>query len=370
MFIIIALLVYVGYKLSEKFYVDKGNQLLIYQNNDKLGIKWNEVCASALLVLIMGMRGLSFGADIANYKSNYDLLIRDAKAGHSFEPMFQLLTLINARIFKNDFGFTVCLFEYALIMVCAMNCVSSKLSKNKALTMFLFASLGFYFRGFEQIRQMLALSLFLVGVSYEKDDKRKTFLFWLFAVGFHKTAIMLLPIYLICKITIKDWRYIVLFAGSIILFLLKEPILRIACKILNYEYYNAFVDNTFVNEITAFGYLRLFLLVFAFLFCLIAKIIYKTQLDNKKYNTMLNIFSFSVVFCLLGILTKMPLVFGRLTFYFVWPLFLMLPEIQKSVKHKKIFELLVIVIGICYTFGSTILRNTYGVSDYKFIFME
>lgn len=372
MFIIIALLVYVGYRLNDKLYACNENQLLNQQKPKRFcWFKWNGIIASLILVLLMGLRGLSFGADISNYKANYDLLVNDWNDGHDFEPLFQLLTYVNARIFKNDFGFIVCLIEYSLIMVIAMNCISSKLSKNKAMTMFLFVSLGFYFRGFEQIRQMMALSIFLVGVCCEKNDKRKFFLFWLLSVGFHKSAIILLPIYLISKIKIKDWFYIILFASSVVLSLLKEPILRLVCSVLNYNYYEMIINyGFFVQEITVFGYIRLFLLLLAFLFCLILKHINKDKLDNKNFNFLLNIFSFSVVFCLLGILTKTPLVFGRLTFYFVWPLFLMLPEIQKCVKHKETFEILVLIVGICYTFGSTVLRNAYGISDYKFIFME
>lgn len=368
-YILVALLVYCAYRVQiyseECFY--KRNKRLI---SGKLGKQSDILIKLGLIILIilMGLRDISVGYDTDVYRKNYELLsIGGLGYAYSNELIFQLIMFINSLIFSGEAGFIISMIEYAVIFVLIMHYVSESLSRDTALTMFLFVSLGVYLRGFDQIRQMLALMIFLLGLTYatKKEYKKFTFL-WILSLGFHKTAVILLPLYFICKIRLKNWMYLLITLIVVICSFFKDIILKVVCSVLGYSYYDSYLNGTFVEKITMFGYIRLALIAFAFVFCLIATQKYKI-INNKTNNMLVNMLFCSVLFCALGVITQMPLIFGRLTFYFVWPLYFLIPEILSSMKNKRIMTLFVILIGIVYLFCATEIRNVYGVSEYKLI---
>lgn len=65
-----------------------------------------------------------------------------------------------------------------------------RLSKNRAFSLYLYLSLGFYFTGFNQIRQSIALGLSVLAFSYFRQSRVKYFLLMALAASFHVSAIV------------------------------------------------------------------------------------------------------------------------------------------------------------------------------------
>ena len=71
-----------------------------------------------------------------------------------------------------------------------------RLSNNRALSVFLYLALGFYFIGFNQVRQSIALSLTVLAYSYMKRSKISYVLLMALAVSFHVSAVVVPVVHL------------------------------------------------------------------------------------------------------------------------------------------------------------------------------
>lgn len=86
-------------------------------------------------------------------------------------------------------------------------------------SMFLFLMNGYYFSSFNSIRYYLVLAIALYTMKFVLDGEYGKFVLWiLFAALFHKSVLLVIPVYLLAKwiatIELKEWHYV---AGAILI---------------------------------------------------------------------------------------------------------------------------------------------------------
>lgn len=102
-------------------------------------------------------------------------------------------------------------------------------SVNFSQTFFLFMTLGLYFQTFNTVRYYLALSVALFSMKYVLEKDYLKFVFWIFLAGlFHKSVLLVLPVYWIATFAWKRWQIAAGLAVSAACFLGKGLVLKLA----------------------------------------------------------------------------------------------------------------------------------------------
>ncbi len=96
-------------------------------------------------------------------------------------------------------------------------------------TFFLFMTMGLYFQTFNTVRYYLALSIALYCMKYVLDRDYLKFVFWIcIAALFHKSVLLVLPLYWIASMEWKRWQIVAGLAVSAVCFLGKGLVLKLA----------------------------------------------------------------------------------------------------------------------------------------------
>lgn len=96
-------------------------------------------------------------------------------------------------------------------------------------TFFLFMTLGLYFQTFNTVRYYLALSIALFSMKYVLEKDSLKFVFWIgIAALFHKSVLLVLPVYWIASFAWKRWQIVAGLLASAACFLGKSIVLKIA----------------------------------------------------------------------------------------------------------------------------------------------
>lgn len=140
------------------------------------------------VILYMGLRPIhGVFIDMKTYARMFERYQQNPLSGNMNDPVFESYIMLSSKIMSVHFFFFVC----ALLYILPLYIVSKKWFKVYWFYAFLFlvGSLSFWAYGVNGIRNGIAGSLFLLGIS---RDKRVFQILWiLLAVGFHKS--MLLP---------------------------------------------------------------------------------------------------------------------------------------------------------------------------------
>lgn len=96
-------------------------------------------------------------------------------------------------------------------------------------TFFLFMMMGLYFQTFNTVRYYLALALALYSMKYVLERDGIKFVFWIVvAAFFHKSVLLVLPMYWIASFAWKKWQIVAGFAVCALCFVGKGLILKLA----------------------------------------------------------------------------------------------------------------------------------------------
>lgn len=96
-------------------------------------------------------------------------------------------------------------------------------------TFFLFMALGLYFQTFNTVRYYLALSVALFSMKYVLEKDYLKYVFWIFLAGlFHKSVLLVLPVYWVATFAWKRWQVAAGLAVSAACFLGKGLVLKLA----------------------------------------------------------------------------------------------------------------------------------------------
>ncbi len=218
----------------------------------------------------------------------------------------------------------------ALIVAIFLKVIKDQ-SDSFALGFFAFMMLGFYYRSFNTVRYYFALAIATFALRYlikiDTQGLIKFFLLILFAATFHKSVLVVIPMYFIARIPWKKWALILLAAVSLIVALLHDQILDLALKL-----YPSYRNTVYIEEIHS---LREYAApiagcLFVLAICIIC---YKEaiigRVDNRMYFNMSIMATALYVSCY-----WIPLV-TRLAYYLTTAQILLLPNIICSLEGTK-----------------------------------
>ncbi len=324
------------------------------------------------LIAITGLRESNVGSDTQHYKIIFDHT-RNIRQYGDLEIGFRFLEVIVHYISDN---YTVFFLVCACISILPLCIMVKKYSCNIPESVFLYVALGYYFYGFNAMRQTLAISLTVCSYFAIVEKKKiKATIFMLIAFSFHYTSLVCLAniilYYINSKNEVRDEMdeslYIgkqqkkflfVSIVGVIVLGISFNTIIE-KVSLIDWRYAHFFLDRSRYAES---GHMYMpFINTVIWLF-----LVFCTFRDNKAKKKYLIPSTLAMIFSIMQI--KMVL-FARFVWYFdIFNIFIV-PELFKdnifTDSSKKIVKAIIyflcIVIFIYY-----MVHNYQLVIPYKF----
>ena len=212
------------------------------------------------------------------------------------------------------------------------------------MAFFLFMTLGIYFRTFNTVRYYFVLAITLYSFRYIfRKEYGKFLLLIVLAAFFHKSVLVVIPIYLIANMKWKKWYVAVLSVGAATMVLFQDFIMKIAL-----ELYPSYKDTIYLETETGLsGNLMSILRCIAVL--VLAFLCYKEcWKEDEKNRFYIKLNFLAVLLYLCG--SFLPLV-GRIGYYLITSQILLIPAILGSIKDnkkKKILTAMVLVACVGY----------------------
>ncbi|WP_288614061.1 EpsG family protein [uncultured Bacteroides sp.] len=298
---------------------------------------------------------------VGNDYGGYYYIFRNCRLGYPtrIEPSFFLLN----KIFSNStYGYIYVLFVSSVITVWLLYKLLIKCNILYLGVFFLF-TLNLLIMINDQVRQGIALSIFLYGFQYvEKKFFFKYSLFVILATTFHYTAILLLPLYFIRCFTFKPWMWI--FLLLLVFFLHRIGLLsNIVVSVLEHTpiygeiYQTKGVYFEAVQESSGLGTL----------YKLIIALVVAISYNKMKRNYYVDLF---LIGSILNIFFVGFLLAERVSFYLLYANVVALPLLYLSTK-KKIIRLFILVIPLTYFVVQSFSGlESHGAVPYRTFFLE
>ena len=315
------------------------------------------LCTIAIFMILFFLAFFRFevGNDYGNYVVTCHEIVNNGYV--VTEPGFNLIVKILYFLSGNEdyilmFGF------FSAITIAIFIDILQKQSINFTMGFFVFMTMGLYFKSYNTIRYYLALSIaifslrYLTQINFQNTAK---FIFCiLFASTFHKSALIVLPLYLLAKI---KWNKIIPILLSIIVIISNcfyNHILNLL--LLLYPSYKGTIyikTQQSLIDITLpiLGYIFIIFLCF---FCYKASI--KDFNDNIMYLKM-NILAIVLYLCFF----RFPLI-NRITYYLTAGNIILLPNmIYRIEEYSKRQIVKIAVIAFCIVYFSYFLCGAHEV---------
>lgn len=246
---------------------------------------------------------------------------------------------------KEDYLLMFAVFGAAIVAIFLK--VLLEQSDSFSIAFFVFMTMGFYYRSFNTVRYYFALAIATFALRYlmkiDIQGMIKFFLLILFASLFHKSVLIVIPMYLISRVQWKRWALIPLTLFGAVAGLLHEQIMAIALQL--YPSYNntVYIEESHTIYENAAPILGCLFVIALCAYCYREAIAERT--DTRMY---LNMNVMAVVLYLSCF--WMPLV-TRFAYYLTTCQVLLLPDIICSINNpdkKKRVTLLVVAFCLVY----------------------
>lgn len=287
----------------------------------------NKICLAAIfcvLFLLCALR-IEVGNDYITYVQNaHEIYVGGiivTEPGYNFIVKL-LFTICGGEYFLVIFAF----FGFITIMMFLKSMYDQ--SNMFAMSFFLFMALGIYFRSFNTVRYYMVLAITLFSLRYVvKKEYAKFVLLVLFAALFHKSVLVVIPMYFICNRTWKKWFYGVVAAGTVVMYLLKDYIMKIALKL-----YPSYEDTVYLTQDIGIraSLPALIRCAFVLLLCVLC---YKEAIKDNDKNTLY--FNMTVLAVALYIGGSFIPMISRFGYYLITAQILLVPGIYVCLEGKK-----------------------------------
>lgn len=303
-----------------------------------------------LILLYMGLRPVyDVFTDMATYDRLFERYAEGEMITNTEDLFFHTFTKISAQVMSSQMYFFVC----ACLYVIPLYFVSKNFFKQYWFYGFLFlvVSYSFWSYGTNGIRNGIAGSFFLLGIS--KDKRIWQFILIFFAVNFHKT--MLLPAFgfILANIFNKPKIMIAFWLSAIPVSLLGGGIFEIFFGAIGFDdsrmsYFTAEVD---ASKFSSTGFRWDFLLYSATAVFAGWYYIVKLKYNDKIYFWLFNTYVFANAFWILVIRANYSNRFAYLS-WFMMALVIIYPLLNKPImskQHKVIGVILILYFLFTFT---------------------
>lgn len=210
-----------------------------------------------------------------------------------------------------------------------------KYSKNYLMSTLMFVAMNFFGYYYYVLRQVLALSILLISITFIRNKKIFKFIFCvLIATSFHKSSILFLLGYFIFNFKITNKYLSSVAIGLIVLMPFKNIIVKFVSSFIYQEYFGLS---------TSSGYELLFMMVFIFGIIYVFNLL---NVTNKDDTIFYNQYVFSMF---LQVLATSQSVIARLVLDYYIAIIILLPNLFENLKKEQ--RLLVNVLAyVCIIF--------------------
>ena len=319
-----------------------------------------------ILFLLSAFR-INVGNDYGTYVEFMHRLYTDkyiADAGVPTEWRFNLLARVIYALSGGE-NYILVFAIYAFITILFFLMAIRDLSVDFGLSFLLFMTFGYYFQSFSTVRYYMALALALYAMKLVNERRWIPFVILvLLGSGFHKSLLVILPLYFLASFVWKKWGYAALLAAGVSCIFLKDIYMKILVKLYpSYEgtEYLAGSGFSWINIIRCAAVLALSIYCY-----------HECVKDDRAgmFYFQLNIGALALY--LFG--SFLPIV-SRIGYYLTVSHIVFVPMLVRSIKNVKIRRLVyaaLIVVSIMYF--ALYLRKAYDdgvlVLPYKTFFFD
>lgn len=304
-------------------------------------------CLVAVFVILFALSALRL--DVGNDYKTYVVTCHEAWVNGYVvtEPGFNLLVKVLYTLAGwENYILVFAVFAFATIFLYLK--IAYEQSESFPLTFFLFMTLGMYFRTFNTVRYYFVLAVAVYSLRYVAAKKYGRFVLLICTMAFfHKSVLVVIPVYLLAAYVTRKWHYIALVLMGGFFLLGKDIVMKIALIL-----YPSYKNTSYISESTgvisgwignASGIGRCILVLGLCLW------FYKNAIKNHVANKLyFNLNIFAIMLYIFGV--YLPLL-SRFTYYLMVPHILLVPNVIESIenaKTKKKVIACVIVIGLLY----------------------
>lgn len=298
------------------------------------------------------------GVDYNSYMWMHEAVVRGepihAEVGYKFLSKLVLL-------YAKD---TQAIFVVTSIIILALICYGIyKYSPQPALSLFLFVSMGYLFSSFNILRQYIAIAIIFVGLRFIKENKFLPFLLLIIiAMTFHKTAIIMIPLFFILQFRFKQsYMFIMALIGACFI-VLRGPLTNILVTL----FYPQYAGTDLIKPLTPFEFLY-YAIVFSLLILLCFA--YKSGFFSDKLNLILfNCVFFSLLMYLC--LSFVPEI-NRIAIYLEIFVIILIPRLfaaEQNVKTRRLYYGVTVFFFIAFFIVSVGVMGRFEVLPYQTVF--
>lgn len=317
----------------------------VYEGNVRSGLTRqgvvNRICLWALFTLLFVVSALRFrtGNDYEMYIDKF----HDAYYDYYVvtEPGFNFLSKFIYALFNGEY-YLVIFAVFSLLTVGIFLKAIHDNSKDFAMSFFLFMAFGLYFQSLNTVRYYLALAIVLYSMKYVINSEYWKFIILVLAASlFHKTALIVIPLYLLARINWKVWQLAVMGVLSLTGFVFSEFYLKIMLMI-----YPSYVEEEAYLQAGTVGIFNILKCLAVIIFAII---FYKSAVSDNKENKFylnLNLMALALYVCF----SFVPFL-SRIGYYLTVSQIFFIPSVLLHVegeKKQRIWKMLVIAGGIIY----------------------
>ncbi len=308
----------------------------------------NRILATSIFILLSGVSvcRIAVGNDYWVYRDNFNLIAQDRYV--SYEPGFRYIVKLLQWFLRYDNYLPIFAF-FSLLTVLLMVKAIYDQSEWFVFSLFIFMTAGYYFGSLNNVRYYLALSASLYSIKFVlKKDYIKFFAVICAAALFHKSVLIVIPLYLLATI---NWNrighfLISLFSASLIFL----PGLYRKIIFFFYPFYEGSMFDTGATSITNIAKAAA-VFIFAIIF---RNIVFE---DRKlKFGFYCNLWALLLYsFC-----SFMPEI-SRIGFYLNITNIFFIPAVLFRIEDKKIRNIWTFLICIAFIlFFALFLRSAYN----------
>ena len=321
--------------------------------------------SSIQIVLIVGTRNFKVGRDTINFFrmfqriSNYKTL-----TDYEFnliEPLYAILNFIVGKITGSYLIFNILIASFTMLF---LSMAIYKLSNNVFWSVYIFISCCFFYQMMNQFRQLLAMSITLYAFSFLVEKKTRKYILWiLVATLIHKSAFIMVILVPLLKIRYSK-KMMIQYAFITVAGLLFSDII---VKVIRLTPYRVYLGSSFDKHFELSAILNLIVRTCMFAFVCFFYQKYKTKEHQFNIDLIYHLITWNLVF---QVITVQFMLFGRLTSYFFYGYFLLIPNVlencfEKIFNRRFIKTTLFIMLLIYQLVYYTYTKSSYGVASYS-----
>jgi hypothetical protein len=336
------------YQISNKFRINNKPSRIV----KTIGLV-SFVTSFLTLFILSGFR-YYVGVDYTSYTKWFYTILENKPS--YFEPGFtKMIQTIQIYSYNPQTLFVAA----SLIALGGMYISIKKYSINPALSVYLFCTMGFLSHSLNLTRQFIAIGIVMLAFGFLVERKFfKFIIIIIIAALFHKTALILLPLYFLLNVKVKPKLFILLIACSLALSLLSRSIVNILLA----HFYPQYQNNSLVNTalVSKYYVLMSFSLVILCIYLISQK---KLSINKTNDRIMVNIVLFVAIAHTIFI--WLPLA-NRLSLYIDILLIIVIPQLLHLIPNKmhRYIITVVFVVYFALTFWVSLLHNSNNILPY------